>query len=157
MTDPLRPPTYYQERSLLWGGSVRIPAQGEIRVEPPLAFPNLYPGVFWFSGPVIYRNCGTYLILSTSEGTEKEVGWGYYPNGSERDPLEAPTVEQLAKCAACRGKACAGKQKALEDSYSAIRRVLTALNTRTALLRKILDQGRLEAGELRDQVEEECR
>lgn len=52
---------------------------------------------------------------------------------------------------------CAAKMKALEDAYAAMKRVLVALNWRTALLKKILDDGRLEQGDLRTQVEEETR
>ena len=71
--------------------------------------------------------------------------------------LEAPTVEQLAHCASCQGKACAHLRQDLEDSCKVQKCVLQVLNFRTALLRKILADGRLEQSELRTQIEEECR
>lgn len=73
------------------------------------------------------------------------------------DPLDAQTAERLAKCAVCSCQACLAKQEALAASYSVHRRIALVLQRRTALLRRILQEGRIEQGDLRDAIEEECR
>lgn len=48
-------------------------------------------------------------------------------------------------------------KKALEDAYAAMRALLVSYRRRGLLLQALLDQGRIEPGELRDQMEEELR
>ena len=63
---------------LLCGGTVHVPAQGTVRVDPPLNLVDLRNGELRVTPPMQLANYGTHFILSNADVSGYPVEWEYW-------------------------------------------------------------------------------